>query len=1016
MRFDGPVGDDDLTRWSGSSTLIPVLALLLLSSSLPFTWSVGDGQWSDESAGRSARGSGDSETTSLGGIIDGLAGGRAGGIELLLNLTSGDAATPLDAAAVTVRVIDGWSGLLRTASVTAEENSSTLTLSGLAPGSVRLEVEAPGHATGHPAPLLLGGPASNQTNHTIALTMLPLNDSFTVYASAGAVASTTLYLDQHATPLTGLLIDANATIQAAANATGWLHVNGTSGSRLARWDGNASNASVIVDISQSLRLFAPTANGSGSILARHSPSGWSTVISWQDGLDQTLPRIDAGEWRISHLVVGTPTGPDENRIDGPFWDLADWLDAGPEVAAGGGASGSGEPAIPMATLDASAGTIAASTTLNATWSATWTLPGHQGTPLLPVPEDGIRQQVDRWLGNLDGQFDQVESAAFETLFAGHGWLDAEAAGCCLYDKTPMTSETPVLPFDITIEGLGFSTFSTGHWWGWSESAQLRGAGDARASRFLWLPIIGHTREDSPIRVILPEPWEVRHSPQLSLIDGQPGDFTVRRSATGVATDVRVTLGENQPPSISVSITGGTELFLPLTGEALLTATCSDTSIGEIDHEWWLRNGPSVVASASTGEMSVSGESIGMAHGQRVIMEASCTDAHGAIGEWNSTAEIDGEAPSLDWYAFEDHLVSGGMIDAMRGDDRLEIDSTSHLVLDVWANDSSGEATSILLRSNRTEGWQHEYDDHLQIADIWPLSINVNGQHLSVDERHQQKSLTTYWLQVTATDVVGNSVGENRTLTLLDATGPVPRPGLTVDGKLYGPQNFPTPKSTILVNLSDSYDDIDAIEALAWTVALDDDVIIGDGTNGAAWTEVATFEVSGLAVGWHGLTVVATDSKGNVGTHAADIQVWPEDPADPSIASVTLVGATEGGSPATYLVVIDNHGRGAATTTVCVGQACSAAVTLPGGTVDGPGTTNITLVVDSMEVGPVDVRLDWTALDDGSTGSFVSASGESTFRTDISVLPGWIGPVRGLIWTALGLGVLASILERRFAAA
>ncbi len=341
-----------------------------------------------------------------------------------------------------------------------------------------------------------------------------------------------------------------------------------------------------------------------------------------------------------------------------------------------------------------------------------------------------------------------------------------------------------------------------------------------------------------------------------------------------------------------------------------------------------------------------------------------------------------------------------------------MNSTSTLILDIWGNDSSAEQVLISLRSNRTDGWQHNADDHLQMGDIWPVSNNVNGLHLSIEERHQQKALTTYWLEVEATDSVGNSVVINRTLTLLDVTAPTSRPALSVNGKFYGPSNYPTNESVISVNLSESYDDIDSIESINWLVALDDDVIIGqagDGSmTGSNWSEVESFDLPVMAVGWHGLTVIATDSAGNVGTHSAEIQVWPQDSPALEVVATTLLAPTEGGAVATFSVIVENYGREAVIGTVCIRENCSTATDFFGATVNGPSSTNLTISVDSVANGPVIVLLNWSAID----GS--GLVGESTYSSDIVVSPGWLGPARGLIWVILTLGVIAWALERRFA--
>lgn len=921
------------------------------------------------------------------------------GIGLVVTLRSAEDGSPIEATNATVRIVDGWSGLDR--DDVGEVNASNASYTGLVPGSVRLEVTAPGFASAHPDALLLGGSDGNVSSHSVVVDMVSLNASFTLKADSGAsagLASVTLWLDDHAVPMAGSIAeesDGNASVVAPANSTGWLHVNGSTGSRIVRWDGNASNETLTVDLSGSLRLFAPDANGSGTVLARHSPSGWSMVINRQGGLDSPLPRIDAGTWYLHHLVDGVPIGPDETRVDGPFWDLENWVDAGPDPSSVEAIE------VPAATLDLSAGEIGSGTVLNGTWSAEWTLPAHQGTPLLPTDSAGVRAQIDRWLGNRDGTLSSAEANDFAAFLSSHGWRDSESAGCCVYDHSPLTSDTPVYPTGISVEGLGSSTKESGHSWGWSENADLIGQGDGRTSRLLWFPIIGHAREAAPLKVVLPEPWEVRYGPQLSLLTGDPDEFVVDRGATAVATDLRFTLGQNQPPSISVDIEDGTERFLPLSHRANLTMTCSDSSIGDLDLEWRVAAGGVSLALEEGASLLTSGEELGLAHGGKATFSATCTDHQGEIDGWNSTIEVDGEAPILQWTALEDGLALGPMIDAKRGDDRLEISSTSHLAFDAWGNDSSGEPVLITLSSNRTDDWGHTYEDHLQIADLWPQGSHINGLHLPIDDRHRAKPETTYWVRIEAVDSVGNSVIENRTLTLTDGVGPVPRPALTVEGKLYGPQTFPTPGSNVTVNLSQSYDDLSAIEEVVWSAWIDEIALFEN----SSWEEARGFDLPAMAIGRHQLSVIGIDPSGNGGLHEAEVQVWPQQDPYPRIVEVRFAEPTEGGAPATLLVAMENGGRADATGTICVADVCGAPFALEGGTVDGPGLANASLSMAAVDVGPIEVELRWNANDASSNGT-VSGFGPT-------VQPAWLGPIRLLIWAGLAIGVVAWAFERRF---
>ena len=57
-------------------------------------------------------------------------------------------------------------------------------------------------------------------------------------------------------------------------------------------------------------------------------------------------------------------------------------------------------------------------------------------------------------------------------------------------------------------------------------------------------------EEVPLHISLPVGWEYKYSPMAEIINGNPGKFIVNRSDAPVASDIRITIGENDPPVLT----------------------------------------------------------------------------------------------------------------------------------------------------------------------------------------------------------------------------------------------------------------------------------------------------------------------------------------------------------------------------------------------------------------------------------------------------------------------------------
>ena len=170
-------------------------------------------------------------------------------------------------------------------------------------------------------------------------------------------------------------------------------------------------------------------------------------------------------------------------------------------------------------------------------------------------------QIDNHLGNSDGNITDSEISDFiELLTNARSWTNSEVAGCCVFDYTELALLSPVT-LVVSPPSVGPVIGTSSGTWGWSESAELVANTDLRTTRLLDLPRTGSLIEEVPLVISIQEPWEFRFSAMQDIISGEPGSFTVLRAESPVYSTIRIAIGENYPPSVTVSRSGGTSISL-----------------------------------------------------------------------------------------------------------------------------------------------------------------------------------------------------------------------------------------------------------------------------------------------------------------------------------------------------------------------------------------------------------------------------------------------------------------------
>jgi hypothetical protein len=311
------------------------------------------------------------------------------------------------------------------------------------------------------------------------------------------------------------------------------------------------------------------------------------------------------------------------------------------------------------------------------------------------------------------------------------------------------------------------------------------------------------------------------------------------------------------------------------------------------------------------------------------------------------------------------------VDVDYGNQTISVPSGAVLSGAVQAGDDSDPPVDIEWTSNKSSGWIHLGIGNHAWNDIFIQGAQINGQHLSIEDRHQSKPLTVYSLQLNLTDAAGNILTQEWDVTVTDRTAPKPRPALSIDGNHYGDLNHPIQgESPIDVSLAESWDDLDAITQLTWNVELNGAPL----DVGTSWDDVQSFTLPDLLTGRHTLVVNATDSPGNTGTHSMMFVVEPPIGALYRITEVAKIGDGGPGDSGALDVTLENDGQGESTFRLCYLTDCTAELTGVQASVDGPGQMTHRIPVTEWATGEITVRIEFSdnTTSEHQTGLLVQA--------------------------------------------
>ena len=568
------------------------------------------------------------------------------------------------------------------------------------------------------------------------------------------------------------------------------------------------------------------------------------------------------------------------------------------------------------------GPIVINSEFNASWFSEVSILESYGTDLLPNQTIGLRKQIDQYMGNNDGVINSSEINNFsELIISSRDWNNSFLAGCCSFDYSPLTAIENEVIINPPMVGLVNSSTDS---WGWIESANLIGLTDNRITRLIDLPREGALIEEISLQISLPENWEFRYSAMSEIIHGEPNIFVINRSESPVASDIRITIGENFPPSLSASRYPSSSSFISLNGSTTFTSFCEDSVLENPILEWKIKKNNQLVDTIQNAWFQLNPSEYNFSHGEIASISLTCTDSHDTNSSWSENIVIDGIQPE---WSGEISLDNGNTFNNFDYyDDVLKVVSGSEIRINISANDESKLPTTIELLTNISDGWRQYASNQGEFSLTVSQGSGINGLHLSIIERHLEKEPTEIRMGLIITDDAGNAVTKEWKIEIIDGNSPTILMDIMANNSLIELDKSAREGELIQLIFSNSYDDLDSINNTSWEIYLDGQIILPN----TLWSkEVEKLTLPQINVGFHEINVIATDSSGNSREETFPLNIFPKRGVDLEVVSQSLTGDLFEGGSALYVLQMKNNGFDDANARVCISDICSKFVDLPG---------------------------------------------------------------------------------------
>ena len=364
------------------------------------------------------------------------------------------------------------------------------------------------------------------------------------------------------------------------------------------------------------------------------------------------------------------------------------------------------------------------------------------------------------------------------------------------------------------------------------------------------------------------------------------------------------------------------------------------------------------------------------------VNATCIDFHGAVSHWNDNPTVDGIPP--DWSGkFSVDGIEGEVVE--NGSQTPILAPAGSLIrFEVNASDESSLPVLLELYTNVSEGWRQTGLNQQTFEFTANQGTGINGADMGIDQRHLQREPSEILMALVATDDAGNTVLSEWTLRVLDANPPTVIPRLFSNGIEIEYDDKVHEKDELELNLSHSYDDLDSIGDVSWSVLVDGEEIFQSSPD---WSVFEPISLSCLTKGTHNITVKATDSKGNTREEPISITVEPRSGAHIRVVEATLPDDARVGSSVMLTVLVQNDGSDPAFARVCLSDICGRWTEEPfaASLESGPGQATIEFQFEMQNDTVEDLYLSWDSASAGTYGDIpmeVSVKNQAGIATSL----------------------------------
>ena len=525
-----------------------------------------------------------------------------------------------------------------------------------------------------------------------------------------------------------------------------------------------------------------------------------------------------------------------------------------------------------------------------------------------------------------------------------------------------------------------------------------GQTDSRATRIIDFPRVGSLVEEVPLMIFLPADWEYTYSAMGEIFSGEPGEFIVNRSEANVASNIRVTISNNQMPN-ALGYRTSTGTMITLTSNTLYYGDCEDSTLDHNQQWWTLSNNGSLVLTHYGSSLSFISQDYGFQEGDVASIVMHCKDWFNVTDTWHEDIVIDSIFPT--WESVISYINDDNERIILDINQSIEVKSDTSISFNISADDPNSESpVDIKIISNKTPNYIHRDVNNLAFSDVFYQNNDVNGLHLNLSERHKAKYPTSWSVNLTISDGAGNTIYEEWEIIVLDGIGPTIVPDLIINNQSISSNNLAREGDLITISLQQSFDDLDSINDTKWSLSIDNKVI----SDNVTMNQIDKMTLGPFTSGTHIFSIDAYDSSLNHQNLAFGLAVSPSLGVDIELISTEVDGQLIEGNTVLFSASMKNNRASSGSGQFCVNSQCGPFVGVPAANSNSPGYFDVELSFELSSSTPITTYFKWQSESAGDNGQI-------NIESDIPVEPSWQKPIQTVLLVFVSLSLFVIIVNR-----